>query len=153
MKKNPPTTQTPVDTGPPLLDVHWNGHPSLPPEVNDAEILKDIMMKVAEYKRYEYCPFGNVDDCDRKSVNDVVDKIIDVVLHPTEPPTEAPTTENPADDETAEANNAEEEENEGTEETEVTGGDEKTTGTEEQTTLNEEEETVSTLEPTEAPGD
>lgn len=91
LKKNPTTAGPPEYTGPPFLDVNWNGHSNLPEEVNNAEILKEILEKVARYKRYEYCPFGNMEKCEKKGVSEIVDEIIDVVLHPTEPPTEPPT--------------------------------------------------------------
>lgn len=134
-KKNP-TTEEPLEySGPPVLDVHWNGHPNLPEELNNAEILKEVMEKVAEYKRYEYCPYGKqMDNCASRPVNEIVDRIIDVVLHPTEPPTEPPkkhsgTSEAPKEfDEESNGTDGGEEE----EEKEGTEGEEKTADTTEE---------------------
>ncbi|XP_026320936.1 uncharacterized protein LOC113231012 [Hyposmocoma kahamanoa] len=138
LKRNPTTKTPPEYTGPPILNVNWKGHPNLPEEVNNAEILKEIMQKVAEYKRYEYCPFSKkVDDCESRSVSEIVDRIIDIVLHPTEPPTEPPTPVNtePPRGENNEEDNEEEKDNDETEgateteENEGTDGEVNTTAT------------------------
>lgn len=143
LKRNPTTKTPPEYTGPPILNVNWKGHPNLPEEVNNAEILKEIMQKVAEYKRYEYCPFSKkVDDCESRSVSEIVDRIIDVVLHPTEPPTEPPTPapvntepprgENDEEDNEEEKDNDETEGATETEENEGTDGEVSTAGTTEE---------------------
>lgn len=134
----------------------------MPEEVNDAEILKEILQKVAEYKRYEYCPFGKtMDDCTSKSVNHIVDQIIDVVLHPTEPPTEPPT-QPPAtikppssddNDEVEQTDNEEEQESEGTEGTEGTASTTEASEVGEETDTDQKAPEDGEGEPTEAPAD